>query len=191
MSALQFIHRLRCEDLPAAARAQAKRCLLDLVAVAASGLLTSLSGIVRDFADSQMAPRGPGARMIFDGRRVSPSGAAYAGASTIDAFDAHDGHALTKGHAGVVILPALLAVADATRMRDGHAFLTNLVIGYEIATRAGIALHASASDYHTSGAWNALGCAAIVARMLGLDEAHTRHALGIAEYHGPRSQMMS
>jgi 2-methylcitrate dehydratase PrpD len=190
MSALLFIHDLKYEDLPAATRAQAKRCLLDLVGVAASGLQTSLSGIVRDFAHGQMAPRGPGARMIFDGRRVSPSGAAFAGASTIDAFDAHDGHALTKGHAGVAILPALLATADATRMRDGRAFLANLVLGYEIATRAGIALHASASDYHTSGAWNALGCAAVVARMLGLDEARTRHALGIAEYHGPRSQMM-
>src|SRR5262249_8770104 len=68
--------------------------------------------------------------------------------------------------------------------------VVNLVLGYEIATRAGIALHASVADYHTSGAWNALGCAAIVARVLGLSTDVTRHALGIAEYHGPRSQMM-
>ena len=73
---------------------------------------------------------------------------------------------------------------------DGREFITCLVLGYEIATRAGMALHATARDYHTSGAWNALGCAAIGARMLGLSADATRHALGIAEYHGPRSQMM-
>jgi 2-methylcitrate dehydratase PrpD len=63
-------------------------------------------------------------------------------------------------------------------------------MSYEIALRAGIALHTTVCDYHTSGAWNALGCAAITARRLKLNEAQTRHALGIAEYHGPRSQMM-
>ena len=68
--------------------------------------------------------------------------------------------------------------------------MTRLVIGYEIATRAGLALHASVSDYHTSGAWNALAAAAIGARALKLDADWTRHALGIAEYNGPRSQMM-
>jgi 2-methylcitrate dehydratase PrpD len=190
MSTVRFIHDLRFEDLPERTLLQAKRCLLDLVGVAASGLQTDLSLIVRNFADRQLRTRGDGARMMFDGRRVGPAGAAFAGASTIDAFDAHDGHALTKGHAGVATLPALLAVADATRMHDGRAFLTNLVLGYEIATRAGIALHASAIDYHTSGAWNELGCAAVASRMLGLDEQNVRHALGIAEYHGPRSQMM-
>jgi 2-methylcitrate dehydratase PrpD len=56
--------------------------------------------------------------------------------------------------------------------------------------RAGIALHATACDYHTSGAWNALGSAAVAARRLKLSREKTRHALGIAEYHGPRSQMM-
>jgi 2-methylcitrate dehydratase PrpD len=68
--------------------------------------------------------------------------------------------------------------------------LTTLVIGYEVALRAGLALHATACDYHTSGAWNALGCAAVVARRQGLGADHTRQALGIAEFHGPRSQMM-
>ena len=190
MSAVRFMHDLRFEDLAERTLSQAKRCLLDLVGVAASGLQTDLSRIVRHFADRQMSTRGPGARMMFDGRRIGPAGAAFAGASTIDAFDAHDGHPLTKGHAGVAVLPALLAVADTTHMRDGRAFLTNLVLGYEIATRAGMALHASVTDYHTSGAWNALGCAAVASRMLGLDEECARHALGIAEYQCPRSQMM-
>ncbi|MBI3506599.1 MAG: MmgE/PrpD family protein [Proteobacteria bacterium] len=191
MTPLDFVHGLRFDDLPGPAVHQARRCLLDLVGVAASGRSTDLSRIVHGFALRQMATSGRGARLIFDGRRASAAGAAYAGASTIDSFDAHDGHPLTKGHAGVAILPAILAIADAEALPlDGRELLTALVIDYEIATRAGMALHGSVPDYHTSGAWNALGCAAIAARLLKLDLAATRHALGTAEYHGPRSQMM-
>ena len=72
----------------------------------------------------------------------------------------------------------------------GRGLVTTLVLGYEIAIRAGIALHASTADYHSSGAWNALGCAAVAARVLGLTKTQTLDALGTAEYHGPRSQMM-
>jgi 2-methylcitrate dehydratase PrpD len=187
-SPLSFIHALRFEDLPPQVVAQGKRCLLDLIGVAASGRQTRLSRIVHDFAVGQMG--GGSARLIFDGRRVSVTGAAYAGAATIDSLDAHDGHRLTKGHAGVALLPTLLAFADERKMIDGREFIATLVMGYEIATRAGMALHATACDYHTSGAWNALGCAAIGARILRLDPERTRHALGTAEYHGPRSQMM-
>jgi 2-methylcitrate dehydratase PrpD len=81
-------------------------------------------------------------------------------------------------------------VDAADRPISGPEFLAALVIGYEVAIRAGIAQHATAPDYHTSGAWNALGVAAVAARLWGLDLERTRHALGIAEYHGPRSQMM-
>jgi len=192
---IDFIHGLTFARLPREVRHQARRCLLDLVGVAASGRQTKLSRIAHDFAVDHLGTGRKGARLLFDGRGASASGAAFAGATTIDSFDAHDGHALTKGHAGVAILPALLAVADVEGLLDdggldGEALLTSLVLGYEVATRAGIALHASACDYHTSGAWNALGCAAVAARLLGLDRERTRHALGIAEYHGPRSQMM-
>ena len=55
----------------------------------------------------------------------------------------------------------------------GRELLTAIVVGYETATRAGIALHASACDYHTSGAWNALACAAVGARHLRLDATQT------------------
>jgi 2-methylcitrate dehydratase PrpD len=187
---IQFIRETDLADLPGPVIAQAKRCLLDLIGVAAGGRRTDLSRIAHAFARSQMGAGAGGARMIFDGRRVGAVGAAYAGASTIDAFDAHDGHRLTKGHAGVALLPSLLAVHDSMERFDGRELLASLVIGYELSTRAGIALHASVSDYHTSGAWNALGCAAIGARALRLDGERTRHALGTAEYHGPRSQMM-
>jgi 2-methylcitrate dehydratase PrpD len=185
-----FVHDLRWDDVPIAARDRTQDLLVDLLGVAAGGIGTRLSALIRDHAADQFAAGGAGTRMLLDGRRVSPAGAALAGGMTIDAFDAHDGHRLTKGHAGCGALPATLAMVEATTTFDGGEVLTALLLGYEIGTRAGIALHRTACDYHTSGAWIALACAAIGARYLGLSTSQTRHALGIAEYHGPRSQMM-
>ena len=185
-----FVRTLTLESIPPDVVRVAERCLLDLIGVAAGGARTPAASIVNAYAAAQMTSRDRGARLLFDGRRASAAGAAFAGASTIDALDAHDGHVLTKGHAGVAVLPALLAAIDAGADCDAAEFLTCLVIGYEIGTRAGIALHQSVPDYHCSGAWNALACAAIAGRLLHLDAARLREALGIAEYIGPRGQIL-
>jgi 2-methylcitrate dehydratase PrpD len=185
-----FIHGVSFDDVPDRVVSWVQRCLLDLVGVAAAGRTTDLSRIITDHAVAHFGPGAKAAPMLFDGRLVSPAGAALAGGMTIDSIDAHDGHKLTKGHTGCHQLPALLAFSAAERRDDPRAFLADLVVGYEFATRAGIALHETAADYHTSGAWGAVGCAALGARVLGLDERRTFEALGIAEYHGPRSQMM-
>ncbi len=185
-----FLHDLRWQDVPGPVQARLRFFLTDLLGTATGGIGTRLSRIIRDHATRQFGPGAAPARLMLDGRRVSPAGAALAGGMTIDAYDAHDGHRLTKGHAGCAALPTALAMAEATGRLDGGDLLVALLLGYEIGTRAGIALHRTAPDYHTSGAWAALSSAAIGARYLGLGAGETRHALGIAEYHGPRSQMM-
>ncbi|WRH64451.1 MAG: MmgE/PrpD family protein [Fuscovulum sp.] len=190
MHLIDFLHGLRWQDVPAPVQDRTRDFLVDLLGVAAGGIGTRLSRIIRDHAADQFAPGSAPARMILDGRAVSPAGATLAGGMTIDAYDAHDGHRLTKGHAGCAALPAAMAMAEATAKLDGGDLMVSLLLGYEIGTRAGIALHRTACDYHTSGAWTALSCAVIGARYLGLTADQTGHALGIAEYHGPRSQMM-
>ncbi|MEA3350461.1 MAG: MmgE/PrpD family protein [Chloroflexota bacterium] len=189
MNPIDFIHELSWEQIPKHVQQQAKRCLLDTIGAAIGGRRTKLSHIIYDFAGSTFM--GKGAFLWLDGREVSPAGAALAHGMTIDALDIHDNFNSAKGHAGVAIIPTALATLELNdNIISGRELLTTLVVGYEIALRAGLALHATACDYHTSGAWNALGCAALVARRLKLSEETTRHALGIAEYHGPRSQMM-
>ncbi len=183
---IEWINSFDSGELTDALLQQSKRCLLDLLGVAASATQTELSAIGRRYVLSQHAGEVP---LLFTEGAASATGAALYGGWLIDALDAHDGHALTKGHAGVAILPALLSAAHSRNL-SGRDFLGYLLLGYEIATRAGIALHASACDYHTSGSWNALGATAIAGRVLGLSAAELNHALGIAEFYGPRSQMM-
>ncbi|WP_010323725.1 MmgE/PrpD family protein [Marinobacterium stanieri] len=181
-----FIHNLTPENLPDNVIDQAQRCLLDLLGVAAAGHRTRLSSIMQRFVTAQYPGDIP---LLFSDQTASLCGSALFGAMLIDSLDAHDGQVLTKGHVGVAILPALLAQANEQPL-DGKDFLTALVIGYEVATRAGIALHRTASDYHTSGAWNGIGVAAMLSRLRKLSPEQTAEALGTAEFYGPRSQMM-
>lgn len=189
MNPINFIHDVRWEEIPTHVRQQAKRCLLDTIGVAIVGRQTELSRIIHNHAVRQFG--GSDAPLWFDGRTVSAAGAALAIGMTIDSVDLHDSCRPVKGHAGVAQVPVALSTLGMGREPiSGKELLTTLAMAYDIATRTGTAQHATVCDYHTSGSWNAVGAAAIVARRMGLTYEQTRHALGIAEYHGPRSQMM-
>ncbi len=151
-SPLDWILDFDPEALDERQLSQAKRCLLDTLGVAAGASRTPLANHARRYVISQHGGNQP---LLFASGTASATGVALHGAWMIDALDAHDGQVLTKGHCGVALVPALLALPEMKRL-SGRAFLGLLVLGYEVATRAGIALHASACDYHTSGAWNAL-----------------------------------
>ena len=83
-----------------------------------------------------------------------------------------------------------LKFAEARPDLSARDVLNALVMSYQVAARAGFALHNSVSDYHTSGAWNALGVASFGCRRRSATSEQLRHAMGIAAYHEPRSQMM-
>ena len=191
----RFAADLRYDDLPADVLRVLRRSFTDTMGVAAVGSTTELAGIARAGACALFGAAGAGAaRILINGTAVSPAGAAMAGAFTIDSVDAHDGTSPCKGHAGSAVFPALLAVADARtgqgRALNGAAFAAHLAVAYEVSYRAGLSQHATCADYHTSGAWTSVGVATAVARQLGCDGETIRHAAGIGEYHGPRSQMM-
>lgn len=187
-----FAAELTHDALPEDVRQVLRRSFTDTMGVAAVGSTTRMADVGRRGAMALFGPGGAGAsRIVMHGGRVSPAGAAMAGAMTIDAVDAHDGTSYCKGHAGSAVFPALLAMADAAASpMTGAEFAALLAVAYEISYRAGLAQHATCADYHTSGAWTAVGVAAGCARALGCTPAQIRHAAGIGEYHGPRSQMM-
>jgi len=179
-------------EIPEPALEMAAMLLIDTLGVAAGANAMAPARLARDHAHRFLSAGSAAdeATMLFDGRKASIAGAAFAAATQIDNLDAHDGYNPTKGHIGCAVVPALCAFAEAYPDLSGRDALTALVLSYEVSARAAIALHDTVSDYHTSGAWNALGVAAIGARLRHLSPDALRHALGIAEYHGPRSQMM-
>ncbi|NMF96917.1 MmgE/PrpD family protein [Aromatoleum toluolicum] len=194
MSLYSFVQGFHFEQAPLGTRRLLLTCLLDILGVAAGARDNQTSSILRQYAVEHYPANGISSRILFDGHRVHPLGAAWAGGFCVDSLDAHEGHFTSKGHAGATVVPALLALADAYR-EQGHAisgeeFLSALCIAYETALRAGAALMATAPEYHASGAFSGVGVVCGGARLLGLDEQTFRHALGIAEYFGPRCPMM-
>ncbi len=187
----QFVNTLQFDDIPPSVTKTAALLILDLIGVLAAARNLEAAVIARDFAVQNFSagPNAPVARLPFDGRNVSLVGYGFAAATQIDNLDAHDGWQPSKGHAGAALFPALCAFAEVQKV-SGREALVAMVLGYEIGYRAALALHTTVEDYHTSGAWNSLGCAAIGARLRNADQSTFRDALGIAEYHGPRSQMM-
>ena len=184
---IDFILNSQYEDFDQTIILQAKKCLLDTLAVSIMGSQTKLSKIIDNFAKSFY--QGEDSSSLVHHTKMSQLGALFVSAMSIDAFDMHDGHILTKGHTGVSVIPASLLIHNRQNL-SGKEVLTNIIIAYEIALRAGIALHSTALDYHTSGAWNSLGVCAIACRVLKLNKEQTQHALGICEFYAPRSQMM-
>ena len=185
-----FAAELQFEALPEKVLKVLRRSLLDTIGVAAIGSQSKMARIGTRAARDMFGPtKISSARCLFDGNVTSEAGAAMAGAISIDSVDAHDGTTPCKGHAGSAIFPALFALADG-RSLMGQDLATYLALAYEVSYRAGLTQHDTCEDYHTSGAWTAVGVAAMTARVLGGTAEIIHEAAGIGEYHGPRSQMM-
>ena len=120
----RFAGELELSRIPPEVRHFASLLLLDTIGVAAAARELEAARICRNFAVASFSagPGAPSARMMFDGRSVSPAGAVFAAAAQIDNLDGHDGYNPTKGHIGVVTIPALLTfaqVAPADRRGGG------------------------------------------------------------------------
>jgi 2-methylcitrate dehydratase PrpD len=184
----EAILSLRWGELPPQVQLQARRCLKDLLAVAAASRSLPASSRWQSLVEEQYGP-GP-APLWFTSRSSSLCGAALFNAATVDSLDWHDGYRPVKGHAGATVIPVLLASCAAHPV-SGAELLTSLVVGYEVACRAGLALHhLYRPAYHASGAWAAVGAAAAGARVLEVSPRRIDGLLGAAEYYAPISPMM-
>uniref|UniRef100_A0A7S2TL65 MmgE/PrpD family protein n=1 Tax=Lotharella oceanica TaxID=641309 RepID=A0A7S2TL65_9EUKA len=180
---------LKYKDIPQGVIDETKRAILDTLGTALGAQKLAITEIVNKFVKASFP--GDTCQVWFTGEMTSALGAALANGLITDGLDMHDTGHYTKGHAGAALIPcafACLPLADGPV--SGEEFLVAMVAAYEIGYRAGNAMHESVTDYHSSGAWNALACAVFCARILKLSKEQFSHALGIAEYYGPRSEIM-
>jgi 2-methylcitrate dehydratase PrpD len=188
---LDFATTATFPGLSAQVQHQAHRTVLDTLGAMVAGGITPTVGITACFART-MNPGGQ-CTVIGLGKVAGSPGAAMANACAANALDIDDGFRLAKGHPGAAVIPAALAVAEATG-RSGAEFLTAVTVGYEAAMRAGVIWHKhlarSEMDFPGTGSWAAMGSAVAAAMLLGLNRGQTEHALGIAEYHAPMAPIM-
>ncbi len=188
MSYAEKVLSISWDDLPDEVQNQSIRCLKDIIATSAGSMLLPLSGQAGELINSQYGNEN--VPLWFRDKSTSFVGAAFYNALTVDSLDCHDGFRPNKGHAGATVVP-LAVGACAKRPVDGKELLTAIVIGYEIACRAGQVIHNLYEPaFHSSGSWASLGAAAAGARILGVSAESFDNVLGIAEYYSPISPIL-
>jgi 2-methylcitrate dehydratase PrpD len=167
------------DDLPADARTLVRQCLLDWIAVTLAGAQEPLTHMLAEEAREQGGFAH--ATVVGHGFATSCRQAALVNGAASHALDYDDVNMSFTGHPTVVLVPALLALAEA-RGASGADFMTAFVAGYETLCRIGAAVSPGhyARGFHATGTIGTFGAAAACARLLQLDADDTATALGIA-----------
>jgi 2-methylcitrate dehydratase PrpD len=188
LSQLDAIWKLQWGQVPRAVQEQTKRSLKDILATAAGATRLPDAERLRALTAGQFAAGE--ARLWFRGTGAAFAGAAFFNAFLTDSLDWHDGFRPCKGHAGATVVAVVLAACSGRQVK-GSELLMGVLLGYEIACRAGLAIHSMYSPaYHSSGSWASIGAAAAAAWVRGFDAAAVDEVMGIAEYYAPMSPML-
>jgi 2-methylcitrate dehydratase PrpD len=173
----------RFDDLDPDTVEVAKAVVLDLLGAAAGGRETRAATAVRRYVSSSFAS---GSATVWwgDDRRTAV-GTVLANSAAGAALDVDDGHRRASGHPGAAIVPAVIAAAEHRCVR-GRELLAAIVVGYEVAVRAGAAFRRRPSDTISTGHWCALGVAAAVGRLVELSEDELASAIATAWAFSPR-----
>jgi 2-methylcitrate dehydratase PrpD len=169
---------LQFDELPAAVVDKVKTGLLDMLSCAleAGTLPWGCQAI-------QMATRGGSgpAQIVGTKFRVSPGDAAFANATLGHGLVREDMHTGAVSHLGVVIYPALLALA-ARQPVSGKDFIVAAVCGYEGGAAIGRALVDKdfVRFHRPTGTTGPIGGALAGSILLGLDENAAVSAIGLA-----------
>lgn len=184
----EFARNATLPEAPGAVAEHVRVRTLDTLAAATAGYRMPNVDVTRDYARDSLD--GDEATLLDgSGEQYSLAGATYANATAANVLDIDDGHRAVKGHPAAVVVPAALAATEAADGTVGE-LLDAVYVGYEVAVRAGLAIHAIDGVYTGTGSWGAVGAAAAVARLRELDLDATARALGIAEYQAPRTPIM-
>lgn len=173
---------LRPRDIPPAAAAMVKRCILDLIGAAAAGFTSEAARAART-AGARSSPGGS-LPVWFTELRFYTAWAAMANSQAASALDLDDGHRAAGGHPGASIIPAAFAVAEETGA-TAEELVASIVAGYEVAVRIAAARDFSRLDTFSTGRWCSYGTAAAGGVLRRLPPGRLAEALSIAGVLAP------
>lgn len=170
-----FIAALRYEAVPEAALTFVRTGFTDTFATLVAGRYSDEARMLLVALD----PAAGESRLFVDVGSAGAPEAAWLNATAAHALDYDD--AAQRGHISVVVVPAVLAEAEAIGA-DGRRMVTAYAAGYE--TWADLMRrepdHYHSRSWHPTGVFGPLAAAAACASLRGLTAAQTAHALAIA-----------
>lgn len=175
-----FISSLGFDELPDAAITTAKRGMIDCIGVMVAGSGEPNVAII-DRCFRQIQERQE-ARLFFTDERVSSALAALLNGVASHVLDYDDVAEPLGGHPSTVLVPAILAEADALPGITGRDMVRAYVAGYEVwaevVGRDRDSHHMK--GWHPTSVFGVLGAAASCAALRRLSTDHAMQALGIA-----------
>lgn len=176
----RFARGLSPAKLPPAALAAARTNVFDTLACAVAGSGAPAVAEARSLAGEWGGA--PQATLLGFGERVPAHHAAWVNGTMAHARDYDGIHDAAVLHAGVAVVPAALAAAELAGGASGADFLSGVAAGLETVCRLGLSTRISIIDsgFIYSPLFGYFGATVAAARVLGLSEAQTVDALGIA-----------
>jgi 2-methylcitrate dehydratase PrpD len=163
-------------DIGGPAKHYARIGLLDTIAVGIAGADDEASRIAR-----RVIGGSSGQALVWGtGDRAGALEAAFVNGVAANVLDFDDCTDNLGGHPSSPILPALIALAEEIDA-SGRDLLTAYVVGFEIETclGRGVNFHHYEKGWHPTATLGVFGAAAACAKLMGLDEGRTTHALGL------------
>jgi 2-methylcitrate dehydratase PrpD len=177
----RFACELEFEHVPGEAVAWAKDAILDCTGVTLAGAKEDAGRIIANYVKEGAG--GPEATVLASGFKTTAASAALANGTMAHALD-YDDYALPNwmGHPTAPLWPAIFALGERQRI-SGKDTLLAYVIGFEVGGRVGAGVgrgHYEHCSWHPTATLGTMGATAACCRILRLDVAQTRMALGIA-----------
>jgi 2-methylcitrate dehydratase PrpD len=158
---------------------RARMALVDLVGVTLAGTREPVARVLltHHAATGEQGPCG----LMGSTHTAAPASAAFLNAAVGHALDLDDSNFVLGGHPSVVILPGLLALAEARNL-PGLAVLEAYVAGFEVmcSISAAVNLHHYEAGWHPTATLGTFGAAAGAARLMRLSHDRTVAALALA-----------
>jgi 2-methylcitrate dehydratase PrpD len=177
---VQRAAELQLRDLPAVVLDQAKVVLADTVAII---LAASLEHSVQVASAALPLTTCGVATVIGHGRGAAPEQAAFINAVGGHQIELDDSHSPSRTHAACVLVPAVLAAAEAAGGSTGADILVGIVAGYDAQVRLSKAIGVQRQfdhGFHPSSVCGTVGAAIASGRVLSLSAEQMRASLTLA-----------
>jgi 2-methylcitrate dehydratase PrpD len=171
--------KLKFEDIDKRTVENAKIFILDCLGCILSGSQIE-SGKAAKAAALQLNDAGESS-IFGTGNKTNPMMAALANGTAGHSQDYDDDHREGTQHSSVVVLPAVLALAEKYG-KSGKDALLAYIIGSDVTIRAGEAFNGTSyyAGWHLTGTCGVFGSTAAAAKIMGLTVEQTVNALGVA-----------
>jgi 2-methylcitrate dehydratase PrpD len=172
-----FTGSLSFETLPDNVVASVKLRTLDILGIALASSRGDWASAVIDLAGQE----GGDCTVVGTARTAPPALAILVNGTLAHGLDYDDTHAASITHASAVIVPTVLAMAEAREL-DGRTAITAAAAGYEAITRIGMAASGRfhARGWHATAVCGAFGAALAAGACDALDAGRLTAALGLA-----------